>query len=171
MKLYRFKQFNKALFAKVSDEDKKYVSRILNKEESLLFYKLSRSEQRHCIEVALDVTRECEKRRGVNLNRLLKAALLHDVGKIYYPLRLHEKSMLVVLDRLSKGKLKKFSKVKKIDVYYNHGYYGYKLLKDIEKDKELLQLVLNHHIIKDFDNEPKEISEELLLLNICDERN
>jgi putative nucleotidyltransferase with HDIG domain len=171
LKFYRIKQFNKAILAKVSEKDKTYVSKILNKDESLLFYKQSRSEQKHCIEVAIDITQECKRRRGINIKRLQKAALLHDVGKITKPLRIYEKSILVILDRLSKGKLKKFTNIKKIDVYYNHGYNGYVMLKDIEKDKDLLKLVLNHHDVKDFDKEPKEINEELLLLNICDERN
>lgn len=171
LKLYRIKQFIKAVLAKVSEEDKRYVSKILNNEESFLFYKLSQAEQKHSIEVAMDITQECESRRGINVKRLQKAALLHDVGKISKPLNVFEKSIFVILDKLSRGKLRSLSKNKKVDIFYNHGYYGYTLLKDIEKDNKLLQLVLVHHDPKELNKEPKEISEELLLLNICDERN
>jgi hypothetical protein len=40
-----------------------------------------------------------------------------------------EKSIIVILDSVSKGRLKRFKNMKKIDVYYNHGDKGYTILK------------------------------------------
>ena len=47
-------------------------------------------------------------------------ALLHDVGKGEFGLNLVEKSVLVLLNNLTKGKIKKYDNIKQIDIYYNH---------------------------------------------------
>ncbi|MCR3758849.1 HD domain-containing protein [Clostridium felsineum] len=134
----RINQFFKYVYSYVDDDDKLYIEKYLNSREKELFYKLSIHEQKHAVNVARDVDKRCSE------EDMIKAALLHDIGKIYIKLNLIDKSILVILDFISKGKLKKFSKIKKVYCHYNHSYIGYCMLKELENE-EVLFLVKNHH--------------------------
>ena len=57
-----------------------------------------------------------------------------------------EKSVLVILNKVSKGKLKKYNTIKAVDSYYNHAEKGANLLKQFNVyDKEFLDTVRYHH--------------------------
>ena len=129
--------------AKVVEEDKRFVASYLNIKEQELFFKLQVSEQRHCINVAYDVNNHIE---GESRDYLIRLALLHDIGKVGIKLTPIDKAILVVLDKLTKGKLRKHSRYKKIHVYYNHGEIGYKLLQAMGRyNQEFLKRVRDHH--------------------------
>lgn len=163
MSLYRIKQFYWSIASQIDEDDNEYVKKYLNKEELKLFYKLSIVEQKHCLRVAYSLSELCNK-ENINKERLIKTALLHDIGKISKKISIVDKSLLVIGDKVSKGKLRNYKNIKKIDVYYNHGDKGYNILKNIEKDERILYLVKNHHnndIIGD---------KELDLLKICDNK-
>ncbi|MCM8711346.1 HDIG domain-containing protein [Clostridium sp. SYSU_GA19001] len=165
MSLYRIKQFYWSITSKIELEDRKFIDKYLNNDEKKLFNKLSVYEQKHCINTARDVIKAC-KDAGIINEMLIKAALLHDIGKTCKKLNPIEKSLIVILDSISKGKLKKFSNIKKIDVYYNHAYKGYNILKDIGNyDDRFLYLIKNHH-----NNTIKE-DKELDILKKCDSKN
>ncbi|WP_347464323.1 MULTISPECIES: HD domain-containing protein [Clostridium] len=158
----RIRQFFSYVVANMNSEDKKYVKKYLNVAEITLFNKLSIHEQKHSVNVARDVEEEC-KLNFIDSNDLIKAALLHDIGKIKVHTNLIDKSIIVILDKITKGKIKKFSSIKSIYIYYNHGYIGYCLIKELEND-EVLFLVKNH------DNK---IGNDLKLniLQKCDDKN
>ncbi|NLZ47483.1 MAG: HD domain-containing protein [Clostridiales bacterium] len=151
MSLYRVKQFFWAVFSRITNEDKKYIQRYLDKEEQELFFRLSVSEQKHSIRVAKDVERRLETneiQRAVDLDRdeFIKVSLLHDIGKIEKKLNPIDKSVLVILDKLAGNKMRKMTNIKKIDVYYNHAEKGYILLNRLNKYRDrFLYLVRNHH--------------------------
>ncbi|SQC01689.1 putative domain HDIG-containing protein [Clostridium tetanomorphum] len=69
------------------------------------------------------------------------------------------------MDNISSGKIKKFSKSKKIDTYYNHAEKGYNILKSIGYDESFLYLIRNHH------NKNITKNKELNILRFCDDRN
>lgn len=166
MWLYRVKQFYWSLTSKIGTEDKLFINYYLQRHEAELFSKLSISEQKHCIKVAMDV-KECCDSEKINLNEkiFIKIALLHDIGKLNGNLGVVDKSLIVILNKITKGKIKKLHKIKKIDVYYNHGNKGYDLLKKYNYDERFLFLIKNHHnsaIIGD---------KELDILMKCDNRN
>lgn len=166
MVFYRMKQFYWAIIAKINKDDVDFIKYILNIKELKLFNKLSVQEQKHSVKVAYDVQNICNnKYKAVNINLLLKGALLHDIGKIYGRLNIIDKSIVVLGDKFSRGRLKKFSTNKKINVYYNHAKLGKELLRKIEKDDRLLYLVENHHNEKIIDDL------ELDILRYCDKRN
>lgn len=159
MSLYRIKQFYWAMTSKITSEDKDFLKEYLNEYEINLFAKLAVYEQKHCIKIAQNVKKTCPTNQ-----RLIKVALLHDIGKIDKPLNLLEKSIIVVLDNLFKNKIKKYQNIKIIDSYYNHGENGYKILKGYGYDERFLYLVKNHHnndiirdkelnILKQYDNQ------------------
>ncbi len=168
MALYRVKQFFWALSARIDSGDFHFISLYLNPVEIDLFSKLPLYEQKHSIRVAEDVSEEYNLRMDklkISKEVLVKAALLHDIGKIEGKLNIIEKSILVIGDKLSKGKMKKISGVKKINLFYNHAEIGFEILKKYGYDERFLYLVRNHHncLVKD--------DLELKLLIICDSRN
>ena len=105
---------------------------------------------------------------NVDMYKLGRAALLHDVGKSVKHLSLVEKSTLVLLDKFTDGKIKKYNNIKQINVYYNHPKIGLDILKNngFENDKELLNVVRYHHSSVD-----KLDNEMLKIIKICDDKN
>lgn len=164
MFFYRIKQFVSSFYSDIKEEDIKYVEKILNNDELKLFRQLAKYEQKHCINVSKDVTSLCLK-KGYNNKILIKVSLLHDIGKIEKRVNVINKSIIVVLDSLTKGKLKKFNNIRDIDIYYNHGKKGADILKNYGYNSRFLYLIENHHnnnIVSD---------NELNIIKICDNKN
>lgn len=162
MFFYRVKQFFSYLNAKITNEDLEYIYSKLNNNELRLFNKLSFHEQKHSINVARDVERICLHKKKLSSD-LVKISLLHDIGKISGNLNIIDKSILVILNYLSKGRIKKFNSIKKIDLYYNHGKIGANILKKYGYDERFLYLIENHHAgIDDY---------ELNIIKFCDNKN
>ncbi|MEN8172731.1 MAG: HD domain-containing protein [Chloroflexota bacterium] len=89
---YRARQFGQALKARtLSEADLAEVQAILTPEQMTLFSRLQPSEQSH----SLRVLRTLEDDRTVDPD-LKVAALLHDIGKIRYPLRLWQRVFVVL---------------------------------------------------------------------------
>ncbi|WP_026883485.1 HDIG domain-containing metalloprotein [Clostridium akagii] len=164
MFFYRVKQFFWSLYSNINEEDIKYLEIILNKEELKLFNKLAKSEQKHSINVSKDVKLLCLK-KGINSGILVKVSLLHDIGKTEKRVNIINKSIIVILDSITKGKLKKFYNIKDIDVYYNHGKMGVEILKKFGYSSRFLYLIENHH------NEKIVSDTELNIIKICDNKN
>lgn len=160
----RVKQFFSYAIAKIDINDKMYIEKHLNDDEIALFNKLSIHEQKHSVNVARDVESEC-KINLVDSNNLVKTALLHDIGKIKVPVNIVDKSIVVILDKITKSRIKELKNIKKIYIHYNHGYEGYKILKKINENEQILFMVKNHHN-KDLNN-----NKELNILKKCDDRN
>lgn len=164
MNFYRIKQFYWAINSNLTREDVKFIRSNLNKEELNLFNKLTVSEQKHCINVAYDVKSEC-KLKNINSSLLIKAALLHDIGKIHKKLNIIDKSIMVIADNISNGYFKKFSNIEKVNVYYNHDKIGRGILENYNEQERLLYLVENHS------NFEIHGDMELDILRQCDSRN
>jgi len=160
--LYRIKQFFNALWAKVTTDDKKFVSNYLSDDESNLFYSLPVYEQAHCIRVAKDVLQNSrmssEKQRVI-----VRAALLHDIGKLAGGLGIITKSLMVLLDRFMPRFIKRFSRLKMVDTYYNHPEKAFLFIKD--ENDYFSFLIRNHH------NYSVSRDEGLMLLHEADSRN
>lgn len=170
MSLYRVKQFLWSIFSRINEDDLRFIDAYLDQEKVELFKKLSVSEQKHSIRVARRVKDEYDsfiKESGTEVKEcyrrnLIAIALLHDIGKIHKRINVIDKSVLVILNKLTKGKLKSFTNIQKVDVYYNHAEKGAKILKDYGLDERALFLVRNHH------NNDMIIDRELELLKYCD---
>ncbi|WP_027626480.1 HD domain-containing protein [Clostridium lundense] len=166
MNMYRVKQFYQCMTDKMNNKDKSFVKKYLNDYESNLFNKLSIDEQKHSVRVAYDIDQICkDSKENLDKNKLIKVALLHDIGKVTYKLNVVDKSILVILDGLSKGKIKRYSSLKKIDAYYNHAEKGYCILKNKGYDESFLYLIKNHHNKSIIENK------ELNILRFCDDKN
>lgn len=169
MALYRIKQFVWGFTSLFKEIDYTYITKFLNDKEVEIFNTLKHNDKHHCIRVCKDsIKMRNDLDIDVDLYKLGRAALLHDIGKGATHLSLFEKSAVVLLDKFSNGKIKKYDNIKQINVYYNHPKIGLDILRDkgFEKDKELLQVVRYHHsknLIKD--------NHILNIIKVCDNKN
>lgn len=164
MNISRVKQFYLYFFDKMINEDYIYISKYLNDYEISIFKKLSKEDQKHCVRVAYEIENKCNENENLNKDRLIKIALLHDIGKIKCKLNVIDKSLLVLLDFITRGNIKKYSNIKKVNTYFNHGEDGYKILKDREYDEDFLDTIKNHH-------NKKIKNDELNIIRLCDDIN
>ncbi|MCY6485845.1 HDIG domain-containing protein [Clostridium aestuarii] len=163
MLIYRIKQFYWALNSKINVQDKQFLKMYLSEEEINIFSKLAVDEQKHSIRTAKAVENIYLQHNINKKYMLIKAALLHDIGKIDSELNYIYKALIVLLDKCSRRKIKQFMNIKVVDCYYNHGEKGYFILKKHGYDERFLYLVKNHHnndIIGD---------KELDILKYCDD--
>lgn len=160
----RVKQFYDYLTASVDSDDRRYVDKYLNSGEKKLFNKLAVHEQKHSINVAKDIENMYDKSL-VKSDDLIKVALLHDIGKVKIKMSIIDKSIIVILDKITRGKMKKFQNIKKIYGYYYHADDGAEILKELEESSRILYLIKNHH------NKNIKDDLELNILKICDDRN
>ena len=158
--LYRIKQFIWAIKSLYKSIDNKYIEQYLDKDEIKLFSLLKKSDKHHCIRVSKDiwnyidninrveeVSDEISVDIEINKDRILKLALLHDIGKIKRPLNIIEKSIIVILDKITKGRIKKYDNIESINIYYNHAKVGADILRKSSKyDDEFLEIIENHHM-------------------------
>ena len=148
---YRVKQFYLAVTAEVLEEEKRFVAAHLTAQEQGLFGRLQVSEQKHCINVAYDVNNHIHSDHKEDLIRL---ALLHDIGKIEGRLTPIDKGILVILDKVTQGKIRRYTQYKKVNIYYNHGKLGYKLLGKMGGyDQDFLRRIRDHHCEEETDDE------------------
>lgn len=88
---YRVRQFWRAWRARPSAENLEHACRLLSPAEYALFLRLQPGEQAHSLRVLVQL-----EQHGEADPNLLAAALLHDVGKIRYPLHLWERVLIVL---------------------------------------------------------------------------
>ncbi|PRR81551.1 HD domain-containing protein [Clostridium vincentii] len=145
MAIYRVKQFMWAITAKFKPIDEEIIDKYLNKDEKKLFKQLSFSDMHHCIRVCNDALTKY-KQEDIDIDKLAKIALLHDIGKASASLNIIDKSVIVIVDKITNGKLKKYNFNKKIDTYYNHPKKSVALLNNINRyDSEFLEAIEQHH--------------------------
>lgn len=152
MKLKRVKQFVIQLTGTMREEDYRYVTKHLTPEEFMFFRKLSKNDQKHCVRVAkgiesIIIEEVKDNYTKEDIIRYIRLGLLHDIGKSFKKINIINKSILVILNSITKGKLKKFIMIKSVDCYYNHGEKGYEILKSQYKDREFLEAIRYHHDI------------------------
>lgn len=140
--MYRIRQFIWALFAKFTKEDEEFVNAYLNEYEQQLFNKLKESEKVHSVKVAKEVIKRSVDEDLYDI-RLIKAALLHDIGKIDGGLNIINKSVITILNKVCPNILKKLYKIKFIRVYYEHPEIAVTYLEDY--DEYMRFLIKNHH--------------------------
>lgn len=166
---YRVKQFIWGFMSLYKKIDYDYINKYLNEEDLLLFNRLKVNDKHHCVRVCKDAIKfnsTLNKNEKVEEVKLARAALLHDVGKSVLHLSLIDKSIIVILDRITKGKIRKYKNNRKINIYYDHPKEGYEILKEKGYSEEILEVVRDHH--------KKTYSKDNRFLHIiayCDNRN
>ncbi len=97
---YRARQFWLAVQGRPDAPSLERARQVLSSAQFELFRQLQPSEQAH----ALDVLARIEAASEAHPD-LLVAALLHDIGKTRYPLRLWERALIVLVKKLSAARL------------------------------------------------------------------
>lgn len=145
--IYRIKQFYWDLSSSFKKLDYDFLNKYLNKDEIELFDKLSKSEKHHCVRVAMNALQyiNMNKISNIDIIRIMRICLLHDIGKIGVSLNVIDRSILVLLNKFTGGNLKKYDNIKKIDVFYNHPQKAMKYLKNFNYDEDFLFIIRNHH--------------------------
>lgn len=163
--IYRIKQFVWALRAHITHSDEEFIKEYLNENEINIFNRMSDMDKKHSINTARDVKESCSSKE-INEIMMIKVALLHDIGKSMYKMNVIKKSSIVLLNKFSKGRIKKYSNIKCINIYYNHANIGYEILKQFDYSELFLFLIKNHHNSDIISNK-----EELDILQNCDNKN
>ena len=174
--MMRIRQFFRAIRARLTEDDDRYLSRHLSREEKDLFFAMHRADQYHALQVAYTAERLAEKESlPINKRLLIRAALLHDVGRVKGDLDIWGKVFAVLFkaccSRLSRkwakdemaGPLRRFAHV--LFVYYHHPELGAKKLQSLGLRQEA-ELAGKHHL-----PETPEDTAELRLLRRADELN
>lgn len=97
----RIKQFIYAVTGKLKPQDHQFIQNILNEKEQNLFYHMDLSTQTHCLRVAYTCHRLARQYPAINREVLIKAALLHDIGKKAGEIKIWQKVAIVLGHRFT----------------------------------------------------------------------
>lgn len=155
----RVKQFFKAIFAKITDEDKLYIKKYLSPAGEKLFFDMAVFDQAHALSVARTIA---TFDYNGDKDFLIRLALLHDVGR--KNVSILDKVFCVLINAFSKKFAKFLSNyIHSLSVYYNHAQIGAELLQEAGFEEES-KIICYHH-------EKKSEPIELLLLKKADNMN
>jgi hypothetical protein len=162
----RFTALLRSIFwNRLKDTDVAFLRDYLSKQEQILFYSLSARDQRHSLDVAYTVRDLLGKRTKVNPDKLYKAALLHDVGKVSARLRICDRVCQVLFftllpplaDYLADRGSETTGYWRRILFFYKyHPRLGAALVKGISSN-DVLHLIEHHHDAY-WSGEPKELT-------------
>jgi len=174
MNINRVKQFWHALFSKMGDQEINFVLSHLNNQEQSLFFSMDRPTQTHCVRVARTCLKLLPGDRRINIELLIKSALLHDIGKPANTITTLDKVIIVLMAAITpkllnnllarKNSRGRFKQV--LLAHFDHPLKGAQLARQAQLPPELVFLIEHHH-------RPQQVDEpiELTLLRQADELN
>ena len=143
----RLLQFVRAVTARVTVEDGKYIAAHLSAEEQKIFFAMSVADQVHSLRTAYTVERLIiEDKRGVDREFLIRCALLHDTGRKAGDLTIPGKIFVVLITTLAPGFAERLelNGNHALYVYHNHAELGARKLQQIGLFKEA-KIIAKHH--------------------------
>lgn len=164
----RILQFVRALTARVSVDDGKYISAHLNAEEQKIFFAMSVADQVHSLRTAYTIERlVIEDKRGVDREFLIRCALLHDVGRRAGDLTVMGKVFAVLVTTFAPNFAERLeiNGNRALYVYHHHAEIGGRKLQQIGLFKEA-KIIAKHHAPPKPDDPL-----ELKLLRLADNEN
>ena len=164
----RILQFVRAVTARVSIDDGKYISAHLNAEEQKVFFAMSVADQVHSLRTAYTIERlVIEDKRGIDREFLIRCALLHDVGRRNGDLTVMGKIFAVLITSIAPNFAQKLelNGNHALYIYHHHAELGGQKLQKIGLFKEA-KIISKHH------SPPKPDDPiELKLLRLADNAN
>lgn len=151
----RVKQLLSALRAVVTPQDMVFVDNWLSPAERELFDRMSLPDRRHCLNVAYTAVELAASSTGIDRSTLIKASLLHDVGRRHGDVSTTDK-VIAVLSRalfgsriFAWGKKGRGGKVDNLRhalyVSANHAQISAELLRAAGTETAVICLVADHH--------------------------
>ncbi|MHB1414665.1 MAG: HD domain-containing protein [Chloroflexota bacterium] len=145
--VYRTRQFFAALRPRVTSAERALVADHLTPAEHALFLRLPPAYQRHSVAVWQRLRAQGERNPD-----LLRAALLHDVGKSRAQLTLGHRVLIVLLERFAPGVLRALARGEgasgwraAFQVHDRHALIGARLAADAGAPEVAITLIANHH--------------------------
>jgi hypothetical protein len=142
----RVQQGLRGLFAFTLHLDLDLAARTLTPQQLAAFRRMTRGEQLHSLNVLRDVLAQ-----DTTPSDLAVAALLHDVGKSRYPMRVWQKTLVVLVRSFALSTYLKLSRSSEHEwlsrpfvVARCHGVWGAELLKEIGASQRTIWLVALH---------------------------
>lgn len=142
---YRFQQFRLAINPPSGVVKTEELKDHLNSSQLALFRQLQPSEQWHSFSVMQKL-----KGSGQKDPDLLTAALLHDIGKIHYPLKTWERALVVIIKRMSPNLVERWGTgapqglSKAFVVTCNHAEWGANLAEKAGASRMVIELIRHH---------------------------
>ncbi len=154
----RIRQFFAACTAFITKKDREFIAQYLNAEEQSLFFRMNKATQKHCLKVAITVADPCFQKDFPIERRpyLIRAALLHDVGKSLSDINVFIKTLFVLYKKyfpqvvIDEGFFQARDEILR-PLYYalyvcaNHAPLGAQLLNEAGIDNNIVRIVASHH--------------------------
>ena len=166
--LKRIIQFFRAINAKLTGDDNRYILTHLSPQEQKLFFAMDIVDQYHSLRVAYTIERiAIEDKKNIDREFLIRCALLHDIGRIKGDMTIWGKVFAVLVTSFSTkfADRLEYKGNHIIYVYRHHAEIGAKKLQQIGLYKEA-KIIAKHHSMPSNDD-PR----ELKLLRIADNKN
>lgn len=161
--LRRIFQVIHALTAKMESQDYRLVAAYLDAREQSLFYAMDINSQKHAVKVALTCLNLAARHPSVNRKLLVRAALLHDIGKQQGDLTTLYRIIFVITDKLfpwlgmtlaKQGNALIRQQLPDLPwqklrhaffVLYSHPVLGSRKAEAVGVEPEILELIARHH--------------------------
>lgn len=169
--IQRVRQFYRAITAQVTAADRVWVEDVLPAAAKPLFYAMHPADQYHALNVAKTAMRLWEEAPAGDRALLLRAALLHDVGRVQGDMDIMGKVLAVLVKHFSPDKARQLAEANAgwlghvLYVYYRHPEIGALKLEEIGMNEEAAIIRCHHR--KKMENDPP----ELAFLQAADELN
>ena len=144
--MYRVTQALRALSAFTRPIDFDLIGRYLTPTQMALFRRFKHSEQMHSVNVLRSVLAQ-----GETPHDLAVAALLHDIGKIRYPLRTWQKSIVVLARAFTPALFKRWTATEYTDFWRRpfvlsvyHPKWSAELVAEVGVSETALWLIEHH---------------------------
>lgn len=145
----RANQFFRDILSPFYRIDYAMLARYLTEAESEFISRLRKAEILHSVEAARKTRDRLPKELPEEeRNAVIKAVLMHDVGKYHFPMSALTKTMMVLFHKRLSRNPDNLNQYSVLDVYLNHGRYGYDVLKQLDSFPDypyLYDLVRYHH--------------------------
>lgn len=159
---------------RLSAADLEFVDSYLDAGSKFLFFQMALIDQRHCLAVAREIIIEAGYQKQLDMMVLVKAALLHDIGKVQGELNLISRIAVAVIRRIIPSFRERWGRdVQKRGFKIRYGLYvdrihpqrGAYMARIFGVEEAVAELIRKHH-----DAPALEQSDALTWLQLADNR-